>query len=96
MKVTREEMKAAQVPLAFRDYCAHILIPLNECRYDHWFSPFKCTDLRHAYEKCQYDECAYLPNRPPPPPSRRRRDARALSRYQRRIAVHQARKKEEE
>ena len=74
MKVTREEMKAAQVPLAFRDYCAHILIPLNECRYDHWFSPFKCTDLRHAYEKCQYDECAALLGRPReiPRASRRR------------------------
>ena len=32
MKVTHEEMKAARVPLNFRDYCAHILIPLNECR----------------------------------------------------------------
>ena len=70
MKVTREEMKAARVPLPFRDYCAHILIPLNECRYKHWFSPFQCTDLRHAYEKCQYEECA----RP-----RQRTSARRLS-----------------
>ena len=64
MNVTHEEMKAARVPLLFRDYCAHILIPLNECRYNHWFSPFQCTDLRHAYEKCQYDECAALLDRP--------------------------------
>jgi len=56
MKVTHEEIKAAKVPLNFRDYCAHILIPLNKCRVSHWYSPFQCTDLRHAYEKCQYDE----------------------------------------
>ena len=56
MKVTLEEMKAAKVPLVFRDYCAHILIPLNKCRVKSWYSPFKCTDLRHSYEKCQYEE----------------------------------------
>ena len=56
MKVTHEEMKAARVPLLFRDYCAHILIPLNECRTKSWFMPWACTDLRHSYEKCQYDE----------------------------------------
>ena len=61
MKVTHEEMKAARVPLLFRDYCAHILIPLNECRVKHWYSPFQCTELRHSYEKW----CA-----PPPPPPR--------------------------
>ena len=56
MKCTREEMKAARLPLEYRDYCQHILIPLNECRRQTWFSPWKCTDLRHSYEKCQYDE----------------------------------------
>ena len=56
MKVTLEQMKKHQVPLVFRDYCAHILIPLNECRRETWYSPWKCTDLRHSYEKCQFDE----------------------------------------
>jgi len=56
MKVTHEEMKAARVPLLFRDFCAHLLIPLNDCRVKTWYSPFKCTELRHSYEKCQYDE----------------------------------------
>merc|ERR1719393_483269 len=56
MKVTREEMKAARLPLEWRDYCAHILIPLNKCRIDHYYLPWTCTDLKHAYEKCQYDE----------------------------------------
>ena len=56
MKVTLEEMKANQIPLNFRDYCAHILIPLNDCRVKHWYSPWQCTELRHGYEKCQYEE----------------------------------------
>ena len=56
MKVTHEEMKAARVPLLFRDYCAHILIPLNECRVKTWYSPFQCSELRHAYEKCEFEE----------------------------------------
>jgi hypothetical protein len=30
MKVTREEMAEARVPLHVRDFCAHLLIPLNE------------------------------------------------------------------
>lgn len=33
MQVSEEEMKAARLPLEFRDQCAHLLIPLNECRY---------------------------------------------------------------
>lgn len=61
MKVTRQQMKDARLPLNFRDYCAHILIPLNECRRETWFSPYKCTELRHAHEKCEYDECAASP-----------------------------------
>ena len=56
MKVTHEQMKAAKVPLLFRDYCAHILIPLNDCRVKNWYSPFQCTELRHSYEKCEFDE----------------------------------------
>ena len=63
MQVTHEEMKAARVPLLFRDYCAHLLIPLNECRVKTWYSPFKCTDLRHEYEKCQFDEYAHVCHR---------------------------------
>jgi NADH dehydrogenase (ubiquinone) 1 beta subcomplex subunit 7 len=63
MKVTHEQMKAARIPLNFRDYCAHILIPLNECRVKTWYTPWNCTDLRHSYEKCQHDECAAIPIR---------------------------------
>ncbi|OQS05199.1 hypothetical protein THRCLA_20693 [Thraustotheca clavata] len=53
---TRQAMHEHRVPLAYRDQCAGILVPLNECRRDTGFKPWQCQDLRHAYEKCQYDE----------------------------------------
>lgn len=55
-QATREEMSAAKVPLAYRDSCAHLLIPLNRCRYETYYLPWKCEDERHTYEKCQYVE----------------------------------------
>ena len=56
MIATEEEMKDARIPVAWRDYCAHILIKLNECRKDTMYQVNKCTELRHEYEKCQYNE----------------------------------------
>ncbi|KAK3071537.1 hypothetical protein LTR53_008443 [Teratosphaeriaceae sp. CCFEE 6253] len=55
-EATREEMSAARVPLSYRDSCAHLLIPLNKCRYDTYYMPWSCVDERHGYEKCQYEE----------------------------------------
>ncbi|KAI1501339.1 NADH-ubiquinone oxidoreductase B18 subunit-domain-containing protein [Biscogniauxia marginata] len=55
-KATREEMRDAKVPLAYRDSCANLLIPLNRCRGDTYYLPWKCEDERHSYEKCQYVE----------------------------------------
>ncbi|KAK6068066.1 NADH-ubiquinone oxidoreductase B18 subunit [Seiridium cupressi] len=67
-KATREEMREAKLPLAYRDSCANLLIPLNRCRTDTYYLPWKCgvranrnrapgaADERHSYEKCQYDE----------------------------------------
>ncbi|KAF7553216.1 hypothetical protein G7046_g7165 [Stylonectria norvegica] len=55
-RATREEMRDARLPLAYRDSCGHLLIPLNKCRRDTWYAPWKCTDERHSYEKCQYVE----------------------------------------
>ncbi|KAL8915036.1 MAG: hypothetical protein Q9171_000476 [Xanthocarpia ochracea] len=54
--VTREQMSEARLPLAYRDSCAHLLIPLNRCRFEEYYLPWKCEDERHSYEKCQYDE----------------------------------------
>ncbi|KAM0794403.1 NADH-ubiquinone oxidoreductase-like protein B18 subunit [Usnea florida] len=55
-RATREQMSAARLPLAYRDSCAHLLIPLNRCRFEEYYLPWKCEDERHSYEKCQYVE----------------------------------------
>ena len=56
MIATEQQMKDARIPIAWRDYCAHILIKLNKCRNENFYLPNKCVELRHAYEKCQYEE----------------------------------------
>ncbi|KAI9784569.1 MAG: hypothetical protein M1839_001791 [Geoglossum umbratile] len=53
---TREEMSEARLPLAYRDSCANLLIPLNRCRHEEYYLPWKCESERHSYEKCQYEE----------------------------------------
>lgn len=35
-------MSAARLPLAYRDSCAHLLIPLNRCRHEEYYLPWKC------------------------------------------------------
>lgn len=53
---TREEMSEARLPHAYRDGCANLLIPLNRCRFENYYLPWKCVDERHGYEKCQYED----------------------------------------
>jgi NADH dehydrogenase (ubiquinone) 1 beta subcomplex subunit 7 len=52
----QEEMHAANIDMVNRDFCAHLLIPLNECRRKSFYLPWKCEHERHAYELCQYNE----------------------------------------
>ncbi|KAI8904037.1 B18 subunit of NADH:ubiquinone oxidoreductase [Gorgonomyces haynaldii] len=56
MLISHEEMKKEQIPLCFRDYCAHLLPALNQCRKDNYYMPWKCELERTAWQKCQYDE----------------------------------------
>mmetsp|Transcript_18079 Transcript_18079/g.29318 ORF Transcript_18079/g.29318 Transcript_18079/m.29318 type:complete len:81 (-) Transcript_18079:2209-2451(-) len=56
MIATQKEMEDAKIDLAFRDHCAHMLIPLNKCRRATYYMPWQCNHERHAYEKCQYLE----------------------------------------
>ena len=56
MQVSVEELEKNRIHPKYWDYCAHLLIPLNKCRYDTFSMPWKCTDERHAYEKCEYEE----------------------------------------
>ncbi|THW21437.1 hypothetical protein D6D25_06880 [Aureobasidium pullulans] len=53
---SREEMSDARLPIPYRDTCAHLLIPLNRCRHNEYYLPWKCENERHSYEKCQYEE----------------------------------------
>jgi NADH dehydrogenase (ubiquinone) 1 beta subcomplex subunit 7 len=56
LPVTAAELKANRIDVAYRDYCSHLLIPLNKCRQSTLYMPWKCEDERHAYEKCEYIE----------------------------------------
>lgn len=35
-------MREARLPLAYRDGCANLLIPLNRCRFEEYYLPWKC------------------------------------------------------
>ena len=56
-------MKDARLDIAYRDYCAHLLIPLNKCRQATMYMPWKCGHERHEYEKCEYVEHLYVRGR---------------------------------
>ena len=49
-----ELLKQEQVPLALRDTCAHLLVPLNRCRRETLFNPDRCGQQRHIYEECEF------------------------------------------
>ena len=56
MKVTHEEMEAANVPHRYRDYCAHLYIDVMRCRRKHapWYRA--CKHEMHVYDNCQHEE----------------------------------------
>jgi len=56
MKVTQKQMMDAQLPHHVRDYCAHVLIPLNKCRRDNGYMVWSCKDEMHEYEICMHKE----------------------------------------
>ena len=50
-----QSLADARVPLSFRDTCGHLLVPLNKCRRQTWWSPNRCGHERHTYEECLYN-----------------------------------------
>ena len=56
MVATEEQLQRAKVPVAYRDYCSHLLIALNDCRLKEYWMPWKCEHERHSYEMCEYEE----------------------------------------
>ena len=59
-RVSHEAMREARVPVAFRDNCAGLLIPLNKCRQANMYMPFRCGHERHEYEKWCVQQCSAL------------------------------------
>ena len=70
-RATREEMSAARLPLQYRDSCAHLLIPLNRCRFEEYYLPWKCVVRDRSVwatglvanhqqdERHSYEKCQY-------------------------------------
>lgn len=46
---TREQMYEARLPIRYRDSCAGLLIPLNRCRFEEYYLPWKC-EVSVTYE----------------------------------------------
>jgi hypothetical protein len=47
LAATREAMSEARLPIQYRDSCANLLIPLNRCRYETYYLPWKCEVCRN-------------------------------------------------
>ncbi|KAJ3386640.1 hypothetical protein HDU80_000338 [Chytriomyces hyalinus] len=56
MHISQLELQKERIPLAFRDYCSHLLPELNKCRRDNWYLPWHCEMERVTWTKCQYDD----------------------------------------
>jgi NADH dehydrogenase (ubiquinone) 1 beta subcomplex subunit 7 len=49
-------MEDGRLPLYTRDFCAHVLLRLNQCRFETFYLPWKCTEKRNAYLRCEAEE----------------------------------------
>lgn len=56
MLATEDEMKAAQVPLDRRDYCAHLYINFKSCERNYYPFIVMCKPEKHMYLDCEYEE----------------------------------------
>ena len=62
MPVSHEVMDKEGLPIHWRDYCAHLLIPLRKCRIESFFLPWTCEQEKHVYERCEYVEFVFCFN----------------------------------
>jgi hypothetical protein len=56
MIATEEEMESAKLPLADRDFCAHLLLKYRACRADKAPWLWQCGHEKHEYLQCEYEE----------------------------------------
>lgn len=45
MLMLQAEMNNAKLDLGYRDFCAHLLIPLNQCRRSSFYMPWSCGEV---------------------------------------------------
>lgn len=56
MKMSEEDMIAAKIPREKRDFCAHKLMELHDCKRIHYPFMLKCAHKKHEYNECQFEE----------------------------------------
>merc|ERR1711973_766766 len=57
MVASQEELARQQVPLRYRDYCAHLYLPLQKCNREQTIiMPWHCTSQRGEWEECQMQD----------------------------------------
>ena len=56
MIATQKEMMDNRVPLQFRDYYAHLYIPLKKCRLRTGKVPWGCKEEKHEWEHCEVED----------------------------------------
>lgn len=56
MIATVEEMESAKLPLADRDFCAHLLLKYRACRADKAPWLWRCGHEKHEYLQCEYED----------------------------------------
>ncbi len=59
---TRDEMRDAKLPIQYRDNCANLLIPLNRCRVDSYYLPWKCEVSREPWSGPMVGTCVDFGN----------------------------------
>ncbi|XP_055339671.1 NADH dehydrogenase [ubiquinone] 1 beta subcomplex subunit 7-like [Paramacrobiotus metropolitanus] len=53
MVATEAEMEAANLTLAERDFCAHLLIDWKKCMRSNFPCYWRCYDQKHHYHECE-------------------------------------------
>ena len=45
-------MNNAKLDIGYRDFCAHLLIPLNKCRRAAFYMPWSCGEVKFYIQHC--------------------------------------------
>uniref|UniRef100_A0A8R2LVJ6 NADH dehydrogenase [ubiquinone] 1 beta subcomplex subunit 7 n=1 Tax=Bombyx mori TaxID=7091 RepID=A0A8R2LVJ6_BOMMO len=56
MIAREQDLISARIPVKYRDYCAHLLLDYNVCRYKHMPLLYRCAHERHAYLNCEQQD----------------------------------------